>query len=199
MKTEKIHYILLICFFTVLSCKNPFSTREPEKPNSVQSSWIQPTSPGFVLINLRNAIAEKNITNYLRCLADTSHSQKIFRFIPEPTVANNYPGLFDKWGKEQEQTYLSQLLFFLPEDSISELTLESLREDTFQDSVILSNKYELRCNYKCNSKDCYHDMMGQVEFRLTRTSEDLWYISRWSDYAIGLDATWSQLKAYFGK
>ena len=190
-------YVLAIV--VLLGCKTPFSTRKPEKPKSEQSSWIQPTSPSFVMANLRNAIAEKNVTNYLRCLADTGHTLKLFRFFPEPSVANAYPGLFDKWGKEQEQNYFSQLLFYMPEDSSSELALNLLQENIFQDSVVMLNEYELKCRYQCSDSHCLHKTAGQAEFRLLRTSEDFWYIYRWNDYATGADPAWSELKAYFGK
>jgi hypothetical protein len=198
-RDKMIFYFIGATVLLLSSCKTPFSTRKPEEPKSEQSLWIQPTSPSFVMVNLRNAISEKNVTNYLRCLADTSHSVRIFRFQADPSVANAHPGLFDKWGRELEQNYFSQLLFFLPKDSTSELDLTLLQENTFQDSVVILNDYELDLHYKCNSTDCYRKMAGQVEFRLVRTPEDLWYIYKWSDYATGAAFTWSHLKAYFGK
>jgi hypothetical protein len=183
-----------------LSCKSPFATREPESPKSNQSSWIQPTAPNYVMTNLRNAIAEKNITNYLRCLADTSYSPRPFRFIPEPTVANVNPGLFNNWSNDAEKNYLNQLMLYLPKDSTSQLILSALREDALSpDSTIMVQSYRLIIEYKCEAGDCPRIMVGQSEFRLIRTSEDLWYIYRWSDIATGEEATWSALRARFGK
>lgn len=187
--------LLLFCCF----CESPFATREPEKPVSKQSSWIQPTSPNYVMANLRNAVLEKNISNYLRCLADTSNSPKSFRFIADPAIVNQNPGLFDNWNKENELIYLNQLMLYLPKDSSSVFTIISSREDTYQDSVILIQEYSLEMRYKCDDQDCPRDMQGQAEFRLVRTPEDLWYIHRWSDIATGDEPSWSSLKAKFGK
>ena len=187
--------ILLNCYF----CESPFATREPEKPVSKQSSWVQPTSPNYVMANLQNAILEKNISNYLRCLADTSNSSKSFRYTADPAVVNKSPGLFDNWNKENELIYLNQLMLYLPKDSSSVFTIISSREDTYQDSVILIQEYDLKVHFECQDQDCPREMEGQAEFRLVRTPEDLWYIHRWRDNATGDKPTWSSLKAKFGK
>ncbi len=196
--------VQVLCCLVVLiasACEFPFSTREPEDPVTEQSSWIQPTSASYVMANLRNAISEKNISNYVRCLADTSNSTKTFSFFADPSVIVNNPGLFERWGKENELNYLNQLMLYLPQDSTSSLKFTSSREDTYQDSVILLQEYELVLNYTCDEDECPRTFKGQAEFRLVRTAEDLWYIYRWSDTATG-DAsatTWSELKARFGK
>jgi len=197
MVKKKI-YIIAIFFVLHIGCDNPFSTRTPEEPVSNQSSWIQPTSPNYVLANLRNAIAEKNITNYMRCLADTSNSILNFRFEAEPAVANANPGLFNFWNKDQEFNFLNQLFAFLPDDSTSAVSFQQVKENTFQDSVFLLQDYSLVIKYKCE-QDCIHEMKGQVEFRLMRNNEDLWSIYKWNDYSTGDDLSWSALKARFGK
>jgi len=180
-------------------CKTPFSTREPEEPQSKQSSWIQPTSPATVLVNLKNAISEKNKNNLLRCLSDTSATPKSFRYVADPAVASAFPGLFRSWGKPEEENYLNQLLSFVPADSIMRLELVPMRETTEADSVILLQEYNLRVGHTAETSECPRRMRGQVEFRLSRSSEDLWSIHRWSDLATGAEPTWSDLRAYFGK
>jgi hypothetical protein len=184
----------------VLSCKTPFATRDPEPPKSQQSTWIQPTSPSYVLINLRNAIAEKNTQNYLRCLADTGKVVKRFLFIPEPSINAANPGVFRNWGHEEERIYLNQLLLYLPKDSTSQLTLTPLRESAYQDSVILVQEYQLKLHHQRQAQVGLQLTRGQVEFRLIRSFENMWYIHRWTDYAIaGSQPTWSAVRAVFGK
>ena len=186
-----------ISFF---ACKTPFSTREPENPSTEQSSWIQPTSPAIVLVNLRNALAEKNVTNYMRCLADTGYAPRPFRYVADPAVANSNPGLFDNWGYEREQVYINQLKLFLPKDSTSALNLTPLSETpTQQDSAVFIQAYHLVVNYKCDQPECFRILDGQAEFRFVRNNEDLWYIHRWEDKSTGDNPTWSVLRAYFGK
>jgi hypothetical protein len=183
----------------VLSCKTPFATRDPEPPISQQSTWIQPTSPSYVLINLRNAIAEKNTQNYLRCLADTGKVAKRFLYIPEPAVNAANPGVFRNWGYEEERIYLNQLLLYLPKDSTSQLTLTSLRESAYQDSVILVQEYQLKLHHQRQAQYGLQLTRGQIEFRLIRSNENMWYIHRWTDYATVSQPTWSAVRAVFGK
>lgn len=189
---------VVLCAFWV-GCENPFGTREPEPPKQNQSSWIQPISPTYVLINLKNAIIEKNSDNYLRCLADTSVSPRQFSFIADAVIMNANPGLFLRWGKEEEANYLNQLLSFLPKDSTASVNFDRLKETTFQDSVIFLESYVLNVDYKCESKDCPRSRRGQAEFRFVRTEDETWYIYKWIDYSTGDDLTWSNLKALFGK
>lgn len=180
-------------------CDNPFATREPEPPVQNQSSWIQPTSPTYALINLKNAVAEKNISNYLRCLADTGVSAKSFSFVADAATMNANPGLFQRWGKEAEANYLNQLSSYLPKDSTASVNFERLKETSFQDSVILLQSYELKVNYRCEGRECPRLWRGQAELRFIRTEDEVWYIYKWIDYATGNDLTWSSLKAAFGK
>lgn len=198
-KIRPLYSLYLIVFIVfAVGCQNPFATREPEKPESKQSTWIQPTSPDFVLINLINSINEKNITNYIRCLADTSNSKKNFNYLAEPSVALQNPGLFTHWQKEEELNFLNQLILYLPNDSTSQLLLKSLREHSDQDSVILVKEYTLKLGLKCTDM-CPKNVQGQAEFRLSKTDEDLWFIHQWSDFSTGDKNNWSDLRSYFGK
>lgn len=190
-------YVLLLA--AALGCKTPFSTREPEEPRTSQSTWVQPTSPAYVMINLRTAIAERNSQNYLRCLADTSLVPGSFAFFPDPAVAAANPGLFLRWDKESERNYLNQLLAFVPRDSVSSLSMTLIRESTYQDSVVLVQEYVLTVGHRQQREGAPRQMRGQAEFRLIRSSEELWYIRRWADYATGDYPTWSALRAFFGK
>ena len=196
---QVLSFPLLILLLLLWECKTPFSTREPEPPKSKQSSWVPPTSPMIVLFNLTNAIAEKNVINYSRCLADTANSSKSFRFIADPSVARANPGLFDHWSNAEEMNYLNQMLSSLSEDSTGRLILKTSRENTFQDSVVLLQDYTLKMHLKCENNDCPRDMQGQAEFRLIKSTEDLWSIYLLSDRATGQKKTWSELRAYFGK
>lgn len=199
MFLKKIPIIFSFAAAAFMACENPFATREPEPPKTSQSNWIQPTSPGYVLINLKNAISEKNKSNYLRCLADTGVSTHQFKFFADPAVLNANPGLFDRWGKEEEANYLNQLYSVLPKDSTIAVSFNRLKETTFQDSVILQQTYTLLFHEKCQPDMCMRNMEGQAEFRLLRTEDDLWYIYRWSDFSTSDSLTWSDLKARFGK
>lgn len=189
---------LFIFFLLLFACENPFATRNPEPPKGDQSNWIQPSSPEYVIYNLRSAVEEKNISNYMRCLADTSNSSMDFRYEAEPSVANNNPSLFAAWNKTAEFNFFNQWLAFVPQDSGVDLSFSKLKENTFQDSVILLQEYTLDTYYQCNDDSCFFHMEGQSELHLLRTQEDLWYIYKWRDISTGSSPTWSHLRAKFG-
>ena len=193
-----------ILFFIIIvlhsACKTPFSTREPEKPRQEQSSWIQPTSAYITLTNLRNAVAEKNVTNYMKSLADTSYAPQQFRFYADPAVANANPTLFEKWDFEKEQQYSNHLKTFLPKDSTSYFSMTLISEiPAEQDSAVLIQDYHLEVHFRCDQPECPTIREGQAEFRLVKSNEDLWYIHRIIDRSTGDLPTWSALRAYFGK
>ncbi|MDZ7369578.1 MAG: hypothetical protein ONB12_00230 [candidate division KSB1 bacterium] len=201
MHNPKVHRQLTVLWIVLgmAGCDNPFATREPEPPKQTQSNWIQPVSPTYVLINLRNAVSEKNRSNYLRCLSDSSTAKRSFSFIADPAVANVYPALFSRWGKEEEANYLNQLFSYVPKDSTAKLSFERLNETVYQDSVVLLQNYELTVHYKCSEPNCPHVFRGQAEFHFIRSEDQIWYITKWIDYSTGDLPTWSLLKARFGQ
>ena len=190
--------ILLLSF--LIQCECPFETREAEEPTERQSSWIQPTSVRDVMSNLKKAVEEKNSTNYLRCLVDSSREGIAFRFIPDPTVAMANPGVFNRWNREREKNYFEQLLRYLPSDSSSQLLLTDYWENPLgQDSIRVRQNYRLVLHHKYDPEACPRISAGQANFTMVRSSEDLWYIYRWTDTATGEISPWSAVKASFGR
>lgn len=183
-----------------IRCECPFDTREAEEPTERQSSWVQPTTVRDVMANLKKAIEEKNSTNYLRCLVDSSREGIAFRFTADPTVATANPGIFDNWGRECEKNYFEQLLRFLPADSTSQLVLTDFLENPFpQDSTRVRQNYRLVLHHKYDPSICPRISAGQANFIMLRSSEDLWYIYHWTDMATGELSPWSAVKASFGR
>ncbi|MBN1543593.1 hypothetical protein JW992_15735 [candidate division KSB1 bacterium] len=200
MKNKRLA-VFLVCGSLAVGCKTPFSTRNPEEPISSQSTWIQPTAPEYVLVNLRNSLAEKNSTNYLRCLADSSNSGQTFRYTADPAVANAHPSLFETWDKLSETNFINQLLLFLAPDSTVQLVLTPSQSTGIEDNnrITFYQNYQLTVNHSCSNADCPRYVAGQCELILFRNSESLWTIVGWSDQSTGDTPTWSQLRAYFGK
>ena len=196
----KWFYLSVLLLMLSLRCECPFETREAEEPTERQSSWIQPTTVRDVMENLKKAIAEKNSTNYLRCLADSSHHGVAFRFIPDPTEATANPGMFEHWGRDHEKNYYEQLLRYLPADSVSQLVLTDFLENPLgQDSTRVRQDYRLVLHHKYDSDVCPRISEGQVNLTMIRSPEDLWYIYRWTDLATGELPSWSAVKASFGR
>lgn len=189
----------LLIFVLSLSCQWPFDTREPEPPKVQRSTWIQPTSPEMVLTNMKNAIAEKNIENYMRCLVDSVHSTKTFVYVPDPVVANTNPTLFRQWDIARERNYINQVFAVLPADSSRRLVFQELPSTVTPDSAVLKRNYELVLKHILPPKDFPREARGQAEFWLAKNDAGDWAIYRWIDAGIADAPSWSALRASFGK
>ena len=191
MNTLKtIVYILL---GTIVCCDNPFATRDPESPSEERSTWLQPIFPERVIDNLKYSIQEASITNYMKCLTD---SNKLFRFIPDAFVMETNQGFFDYWDLTSEQNYISRM-FTASQDSIRIATFTPETSIDYVDSVLINVDYELEVHH--NLTESYPDFVeGKAEFWLKQQHSE-WFISRWIDYGIGEQPSWSSIKASFGK
>jgi hypothetical protein len=180
------------------ACENPFNTRTPEPPTRVQGAWILPHAPGIVFINLRNAIAERNVVNYERCFSDSLKTGRQFHFKPETTVDNARPGLFSNWSVREERAYFTRMLDALPGDSLRSLRLDSLKTDNItSNSVTYFQRYELIVRHQLQSSGVPGKVSGEGQFGLIKDRFGEWSIYRWEDSASGGRLTWSTLKADF--
>ncbi len=114
--------IFIFLMLSVLNCRNPFATRNPEPPETPKpTSWKQPTQASDVLDNLRNAIQDENVINYLNCFTDKPVNGRSFGFLPDQNARIRYPGIWKDWGLAQEQTYIANVFQFIPGDSLPSL------------------------------------------------------------------------------
>ena len=180
-----------------VSCKNPFRLRDPEPPVTVRSSWIQPLRPELVLENMQNAVHERNADNFVRCLASQEYGERIFRFDPDPKVAQDYPGLFMAWDRDRELAVIRQAFAIVPADSAAVLVwTEDVREFTAVDSAVTVKQYRLE--FPHTRSDLPRVFEGHVEFRLAEDTRGEWAIYRWIDNALAESHSWSLLKASLG-
>lgn len=197
---KKLYLIaLLLVVFSLQNCKNPFATREPEPPDTGQSSWLFPTDPEIVLINMRSAFREKNVENYMKCLVD---SNALFRFVPDEYEASNSSGIFEQWSLAFEQNYINKLFTSIPYDSTRNLSfsLNSQRVD-YADSVLIRTDYDLQLHH-VYPRRFPSGAQGKVDFWFFRRN-GYWVIYRWADHKTIVDSTltrlpsWSTIKANF--
>ena len=203
MSTGQIKITLILLVFTALmlnSCKNPFATREAEPPTEGRTSWQFPTDPILVLQNMKVAIKEKNVENYMKCLVD---SMKLFQFTPDQYEASNNAGVFDQWTLAHEQSYINKAFTSIPDDSTRSLNFSNIQRSEFPDSALIRANYTLEMHHILDQK--YPVMgRGQVDFWLIRRN-GYWMISRWIDFETIIDSTatrvpsWSTLKANYIK
>ncbi|MFQ5627135.1 MAG: hypothetical protein ACE5I1_00125 [bacterium] len=190
-------YSVLIILFAS-ACTNPFTTREPEAPKEGSLSFIPPRTPEVVFINLRNAILEQNLENYLRCLGDSTKLSQGFRYIADAGVASENPGVFARWTKENEKRYFSQLRALLPPDSLHILNLQVVQSTQFADSAIFVENYTLSVRHTQQEKGIPAIVSGQARYFLGVDAFGDWAIYRWEDQAVGDAPTWSVLKSIYG-
>lgn len=189
-----------ILIFGVTGCKNPFSTRKPEFPETAQSSWIPAHSPEQVLINIQNAIAERNVEKYIRCLSDSASKGRDFRFDPDLEVATQFPGMFTRWNLEKEEMVFRQVCALVPKDSVFSLSWEEIRQEfTTSDTAVFVRRYQIEAHYTQDHFSIPNVYKGIAEFRLIENRQGEWVIYRWIDNAVSGFKSWSFLKASFGE
>ncbi len=182
----------------LVGCKSIFSTRKPEPPVTSQSSWIPPLNPDQVLINLENAISERNVENYIRCIVNSSFSKRTFRFDPDPRVFADYPELFKNWNRDKEEAVIKQAFSLVPIDSVSFLNFtEEIKEIVASDSAVFVRKYRLEFHHTQSNLPKVYE--GQVEYWLAPDQRGEWSIYRWIDNGLAKSSSWSFLKAALGE
>ena len=153
-----------------------------------------------VLINLRNAIQDKNLTNYLSSFTNNPKNGRHFGFRPDQNARLRFPGTWDNWTIDGEGTYANNAFQSMPADSIPRLTfVGDLLETPLPDSTILISDYELRFPHTRPKEQFPSTARGRLEFRLATTPEGLWAIYFWIDESRDDSPTWSELKALFSE
>lgn len=172
-----------------------FQTRDPEPPSNSTSTFQPPVSAEIVLQNLKYAIAEANVDNYVRCLS-SSTTLRPYEFVPSTEAASTYASIFQTWTTDDERIYFrnlgtpSQGTPFLVFDN-QQLVFSS------SDSVIFNMNYQFFYPHQSQSEPQF--VRGNMQLHLSADAQERWSIYRWQDSKIPQDSlpTWSFLKAKF--
>ncbi|MEJ2542777.1 MAG: hypothetical protein P8Y99_01790 [Calditrichaceae bacterium] len=201
----RYHNFLLVFIIVIYWCTNPFSTRDPEKPESGNNIYDNATIPKIVMDNLIKAIKEKNVNEYKKVFATETVGHS-FTFEPEPSLIENF---ISNWTIQEEESYFNNLVNSANANfpilnlsfNVVEYSVPAVVPGSESDSVTTNSmQYVLTVN-PGDSTTIYK---GNTEFRLFRSKIDqFWYIYYWKDNAIDKDynATWTNLKIknYLGK
>ncbi len=190
---------VIMLMASMMTCTNPFKTRDPAEPDTGQQAWVQPGSPEIVLENLRNAIFDLNVENYMRTLSDPERTGREFRFIADPSVVAENPGLFAVWSRAHERSYFSLLRALTPDDSLRLLSLQQIQSSFFADSAFFVENYTLRIHHTQRDQNIPVVVQGEARFWLTVDEVGEWSIYRWEDRSLGSAPPWSVLKEVYGK
>lgn len=166
-----------------------FSTRSAEEPDAGRSSWETPRVPQDVLINMSNALFERNSVNYLR-----SFHPENFSFEADNVALANDPTLAP-WYYEHESSHITSLMNegTLPRDSLLFVIFISPEETILQDSAEILTPYELTAGVAISGAP--RRMAGTAHFYLRMGNEGYWQIYRWADNRTQEQNTWSDLKS----
>jgi hypothetical protein len=183
-------YSLLLSLIFLFSC-DLFTTRNPAAPTSASNSLIPATTPDVLFKNLKTALEEKVIENYLSCFADPSFLKKKFHFIPSSGSVSQFPVL-NNWGIEEERQYFNnQKTISLTGKSIT-LSLTNIKNTPLGDSAVYEIDYSLALSAKEQNISGVYD--GSAQFKIYLDSRNQWVIVSWEDFRKGNVKSWSELK-----
>jgi hypothetical protein len=178
--------ILCLAFFG-WAC---FETRPVEPPSSSSSDWVSPTDYNILLDNLKRAMAEGNVQNYLRCF-----DQDVFLYEAAASLFNNNESVWQNWSLLDEQAYLENMLADLGVSGNSLSILEADLQDVSADSLRYVGEYSLRINHEDSTLTTL--FKGQLQFLIRLNSFNEWEIEKWADIETHPDSSWSLLKLRF--
>jgi len=200
----KITLTILLIFFFLASCTNPFSVRDPEKPDPKSTTVIYDPAfgPDTVLVNFEKAIENKNLIEYMNVFVSANLNEPhSFIFEPEPYFQNDF---IEPWTREDEQTYFDQLTKTKSGD-FPKLSLIFKNKPLFTPIIAGSDEDSLQTNsieysLQADFGDSSFTYSGVNEFKLFKSQNDqLWYIYYWRDNAINqsYNTSWTYLKTLY--
>lgn len=184
---------ILIFSFVLLSCNNPFQTRDPAEPPEGGGVAIKPAnSPENVLDNMKMAFNSYSIQDY----ADTFGED--FVFVPDTEDSLQYENDFlTTWNKERETDYATNLFTYIRSDSLVarsiEISLSSFEYKPGPDYY--EYKYVLVFNDEVDEVKSSVTYRGRAWIYLKEYPDGKWYIYLWVDQRVQLETdTWGILR-----
>ena len=186
---------LLLVFCVAISGCDIFNTRDAEKPTQPRSDFEPAATVDILVQNLINSLKDKDVTNYMTCLSDTSFTDKKFLFVPSSEAASTYPTLMD-WDKRNEEQYFTNMSVKVNTNSQIVLTLKESSRNNFGDSTFYTATYSLNLPFvNSNSEIIPVIYEGTLTFKMVRDSRSVWSIYYWQDIkTTSSNLSWSDLK-----
>ena len=190
---RKTFIILLVSYISlsVYSC----ALRDVEPPVTSRNTFVPPTSPDLVMVNLQFSVIEKDVNNYMQCFVDTSYSTRRYTYIPDIVSQSQYP-IFRFWNITNEKTYFASLLSLTDPAATSNLFFSNSTLNSFGDTAFFDADYLLHVDHQ--KTNVAKTLKGKIRLIIGSDSRNLWSIHRWIDIkADNADTTWSVLRANF--
>ncbi|HXG01130.1 MAG TPA: hypothetical protein VNL69_10090 [Bacteroidota bacterium] len=193
-RTSKV--LIPVAAAVVLGACNLFEPREAEPPSQSGFQYLPRTFPSNVILNLQNAVEQKDVAGYVACLTDSTRSRYNYTFVPSADAAEIYGTVLRNWTLQHEQEYFQNLVAKRRQPvSISRLDLMPI------DSVISGNdtrtySYDYTFTFEHTEPGFTSIARGSVQFTLVNDNSE-WTISRWVDLKTTSSLTWSSFKGKF--
>lgn len=182
--------IILVCLLIGITSCDLLTTRNPEEPDTLASNNIPATRPDILFSNLKSALEEKVVENYMQCFVDQLFLQKEFKFIPSTAQYS----IFNNWDLDSEKQYFVNLKSRSKAGRSIVLELSNTITTQFGDSAVYQFDYLL--SLAANDQNINGDYKGKGEFKifLDNRNPQQWVIVEWRDFAIENSLSWSDLK-----
>jgi len=191
-----MRYISIVIGWISCLLVSACATRIPEEPTGNRGTYEPPTSPTIVIENLRNAVIEKNMQNFMLCLADPSRSSFAYRFEPSAEAGARYQAVFLNWSVTKERQAFLSMASKLAVDQQPQLSFANSQVAfSSPDSLVWVAEYSLTAQLVLTSLPS--TLSGTIALTICPEQSGLWSIARWSDARRPSDtteATWSLLK-----
>ena len=183
---------MIAFLFLFLQGCDLFETRDPEPPNQGTSGNQPATDHSIVLSNLRTAIFENNVENYLRCFADTSF--RSYLFVPSPEEQAK----FSQWDLEAERRYFAAMGASLRSGTSMSLSDSTMTRSVSAGTAVYSLHYAFFVPHQ--EAGVPRLVQGNMDLYFAEDSRlHLWSIYKWVDTKTASDSTWSYLRAWFNR
>ncbi|KAA3602186.1 MAG: hypothetical protein DWQ06_07050 [Calditrichaeota bacterium] len=173
--------------FSLLSCSNPFDTRNAETPLSGTNNFRNLSEQEDILHNLINSFKEKKSKFY----TEVFDSSLVFR----PSETANTP-FFENWTLTEEDNFVNR--FFSDGETLnSTLNLDTLNveyQNFSTETAQIKFEYEINFEHFYGSQDSINTFKGYSEFSIKRKN-DVWKVVDWLDRpTLSAKETWTNLK-----
>ena len=174
-----------------------FSPREAEPPIDTTDpyAWKPPTTPEIVLENLSNSFPAGKRNFYLDVLKHTQDGTQDFVFVPDPVIATSQPGVFDNWGYEEEENFVTKLFESLQDGGFQRLDWEVDQISPLGDTYEVITDYRMTLSYKSGNETLPVQLGGQATITMVENSELIYEIVRWEDLNSDTLQCWTEIKA----
>ncbi len=180
---------LLLPLLVLAAGCDVFAPRTPEPPDTGSGPFVQPDTPDLVVQNLTESLATLNTTAYRRSLGAG------FRFTPTPAALSR-DAFWASWGLAEEEAYFRTLVAAAQPGATYSLRLADVGTPEIGEArYVLDASYVLTALHR--RPDAPTVVQGRLRWTITRQDDGLWYLTDWTDEALGGAPSWSDLKAAF--